>query len=527
METLDLFSFTAPVVNTKPAATGATMRLRPYQSQAIEAVRGGWAEFDRQLLVIPTGGGKTIIFSNLCQLDLPGRSLILAHQNELIEQAVDKLYQATGIIADIEKAEHRCSLKSQVVVSSVQSMARRLAKFNPAHFDRIICDEAHLSVSAQWQTVLTYFKTAKILGVTATPDRTDGKALMKFYQKLALEVKLFDLIKQGFLSRISVRTVPIEIDISKVGQKGGDYNPDELDATLAPYFDKVCEAIKAFAHDRKLLVFLPLIKTSISFVNACHRHGIGARHIDGTSDDRKECIQAFRDNQFQVLANSSLLTTGYDEPSIDCIINLRPTRSRTLYSQMVGRGTRLKPDGRPHRDLLILDFLWQFERHIIMSPAHLIAKDDEQAARITKKFAKKNAEMDLEYCDSDAAKEREIDLINALKNQRRKGEYFDAMEFAAMTGDRELIEFSPMTSQEGEAVTKGQLDQLSKLGFRSDAVTSRGQAELLIAKALERRDKQLCSGKQLYFLRKHNAPNAETFTRTQASEFLSNIWGKR
>jgi superfamily II DNA or RNA helicase len=514
----------AAVASTPPPA--ALMALRPYQVETIEAVEAGWSEVSRQLIEIPTGGGKTIIFSNLAARGLPGRTLILAHQNELIEQAVDKLYQATGIIADVEKAERTASLKSDIVVASVQTMARRLAKFAPDHFQWIICDEAHLSVSQQWQTVLQHFAPAKVLGVTATPDRSDGKDLMAFYQRVAIRVKLFDLIKAGYLARISVRTVPIEIDVRSVGQKGGDYDAEQLDVVLAPYFDKVCAAIKEHAADRKCLVFVPLIKTSLTFVNACHRAGIGARHIDGDSD-RRQILQGFKDGQFQVMANSQLLTTGYDEPSIDCVINLRPTKSRTLYAQCIGRGTRIKPATGKHTDLLILDFLWQFEKHVIMGPEHLIAKDEQQAKRIRRKYTKEFSEMDLEVVDSIAAKEKELELIEALKNTKRKGEYFDAMAFAAMTGDRDLMEYAAQTSEEAAPPTQRQIERLSQLGFQAAAVTSHGQAELVLAKAEERRQRNLCTGKQLYFLRKHHVPNAENMTRDEASAELSKRWGKR
>ncbi len=520
METLDLF--------TSPEAPAILqgMELRPYQQDAIQAIIRDWNQFDRLLSILPTGSGKTILFSKIAEACLPKKTLILAHQNELIEQAVDKLFHATGLIADIEKAESRASLTSDIIVASIQSMERRLDKFPSNHFGQVICDESHLAMSNSWQKVLMHFSAAKILGVTATPDRSDGKSLMQFFQKLSYEIKLFDLIKQGYLAKISVRTVPIEIDITGVGQKSGDYDAEGLDNTLTPYFQKVCEAILEFARNRKTLVFLPLIKTSQKFVHICKQNGILAEHIDGTSDERKTLLQEFKDDRFQVLANSSLLTTGYDEPSIECIINLRPTRSRTLYSQMIGRGTRIKPEGR-ESDLLILDFLWQFEKHVIMSPGHLIARDEEQARRITKKYAKLQEIADLEFIDSEAAKERELDLLNALKNQKRKGEYFDALAFAAMTADRDLMEYAAMTGEEGQAPTKKQIEELSRLGFLSDAVVSKGQAQILIDKALARRTHNLCSPKQLFFLKKHNIPNAENITRTEASEILTRMWGKK
>lgn len=503
--------------------TSKGMTLRPYQQEAVDRVLTGWKEFDKQLLVLPTGGGKTIVFSKIVEALQPKRSLILCHQNELIEQAVDKLHQATGIMADVDKAERHASLRADCVVATVQSMVRRLDKYSPDHFAAIICDEAHLSVSEIWQKVLAYFTGAKILGVTATPDRSDSKQLMAFYQNLAYEVKLFDLIRQGFLSRISVRTLDLEIDISSVAQNQGDYDKDQLDDVLTPYFDKICEAIKTYAAERKILVFLPLIKTSKNFVDACHRHGIGAKHIDGTSEDRRLILQEFRDDHFRVLGNSMLLTTGFDEPSIDCVINLRPTRSRTLYSQMIGRGTRLF-NGK--KDLLILDFLWMFEKHVIMNPAYLIAKNEDQARRMTKKFEKMKDYADLEFVDSEVAREREEDLANALKAKRGRGQYFDAAEYAARIQDQEMMDYEPMTSNESQPPTKAQTERLEKAGFVMETIKGRAHADMIISKLDDRRQRGLATLKQVYWLERFNIPNADNVTFNEASHILDEKFSK-
>jgi superfamily II DNA or RNA helicase len=268
------------------------MELRPRQKTFVESVEKGWKDYDKQLGVAPTGCGKTIMFSHLAKRQLEstgGRTLILAHREELIDQAIDKLHAATGIRADKEKAEFRASRTSPVVVASIQTMMRRFDQWPADHFELVVCDEAHHSLSDSWKKVLQYFDPhAKILGVTATPDRGDKRELGEYYQNIAHEISLLDLIKEKFLSQITIRSIPLEIDLDRVSQTAGDFDSAELGGALDPYLGQIADSIKEFAPNRKTLCFLPLIATSKKFTEICVERGLNARHIDGESEDRKE-----------------------------------------------------------------------------------------------------------------------------------------------------------------------------------------------------------------------------------------------
>ena len=205
------------------------MNLRPYQAEAVDAVFRSWGEFERILLVLPTGTGKTVIFSHVAArlVREGGRVLILAHRDELIRQAVDKLRRATGLDAAVEKAgETAEGSLYRVTVGSVQTLMRgsRLARFPPDHYGAVIVDEAHHVLSDSYRTILNYFAGARVLGVTATPDRGDKRNLGGFFQAIAYEYALPQAIAEGFLCRIVAQTIPLRIDLTAVRVTAGDFN---------------------------------------------------------------------------------------------------------------------------------------------------------------------------------------------------------------------------------------------------------------------------------------------------------------
>ena len=194
------------------------MDLRPYQQRAVDAVTAGWSQWKKQLGVAATGAGKTIIFSHLAAAH-PGRTLILAHREELVSQAVEKLRAATGIFASVEQGAARAMPGHGVIVGSVQSVRRRLAKYARDAFDFIICDEAHHALSAEWQAVLGYFESARVLGVTATPDRSDRKSLGRYFENLAFEIGLLELIGSGHLCGLRALRLPAGTYVVQVGKR--------------------------------------------------------------------------------------------------------------------------------------------------------------------------------------------------------------------------------------------------------------------------------------------------------------------
>jgi superfamily II DNA or RNA helicase len=213
-----------------PGNAQKRLEQRPYQEEAVAAVIRGFAEFKRQFLVCPTGGGKTVIFAKLAEHYSPNRTLVVAHREELLQQARDKLLSATGLAAEIEAADRRASLAAPVVVASVQSLSRaaRRERFPAGHFGLVVVDEAHHVLAASYKRVLAHFSGAKVLGVTATPDRGDKREIGEVFENIAYEIGLVELVKAGFLSRIQVRTIPLRIDISGVNSVAGDSSVDEL-----------------------------------------------------------------------------------------------------------------------------------------------------------------------------------------------------------------------------------------------------------------------------------------------------------
>jgi superfamily II DNA or RNA helicase len=188
------------------ASLRMAFELRPYQREAIAATIKGFNEFRRQLIVCPTGGGKTLLFAKIAEHALPDRTLVLAHREELLEQARDKILRATGIVAQIEAAERTASLDAPIVVASVATLHRehRRRRFAPDHFALIVVDEAHHALAESYQRVLGYFEDARVLGVTATPDRGDKRLLGDYFENVAHETTLVDLIRDGYLARVRV-----------------------------------------------------------------------------------------------------------------------------------------------------------------------------------------------------------------------------------------------------------------------------------------------------------------------------------
>jgi superfamily II DNA or RNA helicase len=333
------------------------------------------------------------------------RVLVLAHRGELLDQAADKLEKSTGLKCATEKAE-QTSVGSwfRVVVGSVQTLQRekRLNNFNKEFFDTIVIDEAHHCISDGYQKVLSYFDQANVLGVTATPDRGDMRNLGAYFESLAYEYTLPKAIKSGYLSPIKALTIPLQLDLSTVSQQGGDFKASDLGSALDPYLESIADEMWKVAKDRKIVIFLPLVKTSQKFTEILNTKGFRATEVNGESKDRAEILEDFENDKYNVLCNSMLLTEGWDCPSVDCVVVLRPTKVRSLYSQMVGRGTRLFPG---KTELLLLDFLWHTERHELCHPAHLIAENDEVAQVMTKTIEEAGMPLDLEVVEKQAAED--------------------------------------------------------------------------------------------------------------------------
>lgn len=511
------------------------MELRPYQQEARSAVESEWdAGNQRTLLVLPTGCGKTIVFAKISEdrVRQGDRVLILAHRGELLDQAADKIKTATGLICSTEKAEQSCLDDAarwyRVTVGSVQSLMResRLQRFTPDYFSTIIIDEAHHAVSDSYQRVLQYFDGARVLGVTATPDRGDMRELGNVFDSLAYEYTLPRAIKEGYLSPIKAVTIPLQLDLSGVGMQSGDFKAGDLDTALDPYLIQIAEEMKKHCADRKTVVFLPLIKTSQKFRDILNEAGFQAAEVNGNSDDRAEILADFDAGKYNVLCNSMLLTEGWDCPSVDCVIVLRPTKVRSLYCQMVGRGTRLC-EGKDH--LLLLDFLWHTERHELCRPAHLICDNKEIADKMTEDLAEQaGCEMDIEEAAQTASEEVQQQREEALAKQitackSRKRKLVDPLQYEMSIQAADLSGYVPAFGWECAPPTENQKSALEKLGIFPDEIESAGKAKLLLERLDKRKRAGLTTPKQIRFLEQKGFQHVGTWQFEQASSMISRI----
>ena len=507
------------------------MELRPYQQEAREAVEHQWREVDRTLLVLPTGCGKTIVFASVTadRVSAGDRVLILAHRGELLEQAADKLRQAVGLGCAVEKAGESC-LGSwyRVVVGSVQTLMRekRLEQFPPDYFGTIVIDEAHHAVSDSYRRILDHFSDAKVLGVTATPDRGDMRDLGAVFESLAYEYTLPRAIREGYLTPIQALTVPLTLDISGVSMQSGDFKASEIDTALDPYLEQIAGEMAQLCADRKTVAFLPLVKTSQKFRDILNGHGFRAAEVNGESTDRAEVLADFDAGKYNVLCNSMLLTEGWDCPSVDCVVVLRPTKVRGLYCQMVGRGTRLSPG---KENLLLLDFLWMTERHELCHPASLICETEEVARKMTENLAEETGcpvdlEVAAQQAGEDVIAQREEALAKQLEEMRkRKRRLVDPLQYEMSIQAEDLADYVPAFGWEVLPPTAEQQEALSNAGILPDGVESAGKARLLLDRLAKRREEGLTTPKQIRFLEQRGFRSVGTWSFASAKHMIDRI----
>lgn len=516
------------------------MQLRPYQQEAHDSIFCEWDKgVQKTLLVLPTGCGKTIVFAEVAKdcVKNGDRVLIMAHRGELLEQAADKIAKSTGLKCATEKAEETCiGSWFRIVVGSVQTLQRpkRMAQFPHDYFDTIIIDEAHHCLSDGYQRVLEYFNTARVLGVTATPDRGDMRNLGSYFESMAYQYTLPKAIKEGYLTPIKALTLPLKMDLSGVGVQSGDFKVGDLGTALDPYLHQIVKEMKKYCSERKTVVFLPLVKTSQKFRDILNESGFKAAEVNGESKDRAEILKDFENDRYNVLCNSMLLTEGWDCPSVDCIIVLRPTKVRSLYSQMVGRGTRLY-EGKDH--LLLLDFLWHTERHELCHPANLICENEEVAKTMTKNLEDEankclpeevleaiDIEEAEEQASNDVVMQREESLAKQLEEmKKRKRKLVDPLQFEMSIMDQDLSSYTPSFGWEMAPASDKQIKALEKFGIFPDSIDNAGKANLMLDRLNKRRAEGLTSPKQIRFLEGRGFQHVGTWSFESANKLINRI----
>lgn len=345
------------------------MELRAYQQECLASLTERYREGRRRVLVsLPTGTGKTVIFAHFPRFfRMKKRLLVLAHRKELLEQAREKFQACNpGLQVEIEQASHQASQDSKVVIASVPSLGRarskRLARLNPDDFYLLVVDEAHHAVAPSYRRILDHFgmfepNTPRMLvGFTATPGRGDGKGLASVFQEIAFKRRLEDMIREGYLCKISGWRVSSSVDLDGVRVRAGDFVESQL-AQAVDVEDRNALLIRAYNElcpGRRCIVFCVNVAHAQEVARGFCAQGLRAAAVWGAmpDEDRRATLARFSRGDLEIVTNCNVLTEGFDEPAVDCIIMARPTHSKLLYAQMVGRGTRLHTG---KEDLQVID----------------------------------------------------------------------------------------------------------------------------------------------------------------------------
>ena len=336
------------------------------------------------------------------------------------------------------------------------------------------------------------------------------------------------LLFANYLSPIKAVTIPLKIDMSSVGVQAGDFKSGEIATALDPYLESIAQEMEKYCADRKTVVFLPLVKTSQKFRDILNEHGFRAAEVNGESPDRAEVLEAFDQGKYNALCNSMLLTEGWDCPSVDCIVVLRPTKVRSLYCQMVGRGTRLC-EGKDH--LLLLDFLWHTERHELCHPSHLICDSEEVAQKMTENLEKDAGyPMDIEEAEKSAAEDVVAQREEALAKQlaemkRRKRKLVDPLQFEMSIQAEDLSGYVPAFGWEMAPPSDKQKKTLEKLGIMPDEIDNAGKASKLLERLDKRRQEGLTTPKQIRFLEGRGFQHVGTWQFNTAKNLIDRIAG--
>ena len=390
-------------------------------------------------------------------------------------------------------------------------------------------DEAHHCLSDSYKRVLDHFPDANILGVTATPDRGDMKNLGEFFDSKAYEYSMTEAIREGYLCPIKAQMIPLELDIADVGISSGDFSAGEIGHALEPYLHQIAAEMATYCQGRKTVVFLPLIATSQKFCAMLNDAGLRAAEVNGNSDDRSEVLADFEAGKYDVLCNSMLLTEGWDCPSVDCIVVLRPTKIRSLYQQMVGRGMRLSPG---KTELLLLDFLWMTERHDLCRPSALISKDEAIAKKIDERMVEDADGFDLieaeEQAERDILAERESALAKQLAEMRgKKRKLVDPLQYALSIAAEDLTNYVPTFAWEMAPPSEKQIAFLERRGIFADSVRNAGLASLLIDRLQRRQQMGLATPKQIRCLERYGFRQVGTWAFEDASSLISMLADNR
>lgn len=500
------------------------MKLRDYQQECVDRILLALRTGGSTLAVLATGLGKTVVFSHVADRWPEGRVLVLAHRDELIRQAAEKLHAVTGVQPAVEMGEERSDERrpSRYLVSSVQTLCRpaRQARFRPEDFGLLIIDEAHHAVARSYRLVVDHFRrnpSCKLLGVTATPKRADELAMGQVFESAAYDMGIEAAIDAGWLVPVRQRAVVVEgLDFSGVKSVAGDLSADEVERIVAQ--EKVLHQMAAptveIVGDLPTLVFCASVSHARLMAEVLNRYKPqSALSLDGTTptEERRRVVDRFRAGDLQFLCNCGLFLEGFDAPSTAAVVMGRPTKSLALYTQVLGRGTRPLPgvvdgldtpearreairgSGKPA--MTVLDFVGNSGRHKIVSAADLLGgRYAEPVRQYARKVAADRNEAALPQdvaADLEQATD-ELAVLQMWRELKRREAVKARAEFQA----RQVSPFAgggaaftqAADAPRGEPPTDKQVWYLvRRLGWRPEAARglTRRQASAVISKARE------------------------------------------
>ncbi len=477
------------------------MQLRPYQRQALEAVRDCYRRKHRRVLVVmPTGTGKTVLFAEIARLT-KGAVLVLAHRQELVEQARQKISAWCDDVVAVEMADRReltrpAGQRRKIAVASIQTLQRRLTSIPRDAFRIIIIDEAHHSTADSFRAVIEHFQT-HVLGVTATPERSDGVRLGDVFSEVAFDYDMLTATQAGWLVPIRSFLVKTQADFRGIRKVAGELATGAVEEVLIQdlHLAEMATPILRERGSRPTIVFAASVAHSKALGRVLNEQA-GDRRFAASLDGkhslgaRASVIADFRAGRIKVLVNCALFTEGFDVPEISLVVIARPVLSRSFYAQMVGRGTRLAP-GKD--DLLVLDFIPANCRHSLVQAVDIFGRDKpevvERARLIASKASQQGLSIGLEKALELARQEQEAQEADVVYQLMRRDPY------AAVGIDLRRFE---KAQRRGAAPSEQQLKSIQRAGLPPKLIEhySSSQVEELREHLLDRKAVGLCSPKQ-------------------------------
>lgn len=541
------------------------MKLRNYQNAARECIYNEWKKVCSTMVVIPTGGGKTILFADVIHKMQPKRAMVVAHREELIWQARDKIFKVTGLECGVEMADNFVNGglfgETPVVVSTVQTQnsnngdRKRMGRFNPKDFGVLIIDECHHATAESYKTLIHYYKfnnpDIKILGVTATPDRADEEALGQVFDSVAYDYEILDAINDGWLVPIDQQFVTINgLDFSEMRTTAGDLNGADLAQVMEgeKNLQGVAGATISIVGNRRAIVFTASVKQAEDLCNIFNRHKPNmAGWVCGKTpkDERRTILEQFQKGTVQIVANCGVLTEGFDDAGVEVVVMARPTKSRSLYAQMAGRSTRPlpgtvdhldEPDARrqaiassPKPSCLIVDFVGNSGRHKLMTSADILGGkvSDDAIENAVKKAKAKGKSVRM----SDLLEQEEDDIQEKVRKAKLAEEAKRANLMAKVRYNQkhinpfDALQLHPTKDRgwdKGRTLSQPQKNLLMKQGINPDTM-SYAEGRQLLNEMFRRWNGKLCSMRQAAALMAHGYKDVRNMKRDDASKILEAI----